>query len=149
MLTPTPAPPTTPDLRVWGLTRRPRPRPFSSKVQVSAWTESEDGKTIYIVGIEAGGREYELQKRFSDFNKLYDRVSGSCRGIEFPTDSKFAFGKLSEAKIEKRRVELNKFIQVRAAHHRPPPLRSLARDVLQAVTQRLEKQDPSAHLDEL
>jgi hypothetical protein len=77
-------PPTTPDLRVWGLTRRPRPRPFSSKVQVSAWTESEDGKTIYIVGIEAGGREYELQKRFSDFNKLYDRVSGSCRGIEFP-----------------------------------------------------------------
>ena len=67
-----------------------------AKISVSDWTEAQDGKTIYyIVVIEAGGKEYEVQKRYSDFSRLFDNVSSSCRGIDFPTDGKMSFGKLS------------------------------------------------------
>ena len=83
------------------------------------YANPHDGYTVYVFKCSMGGSEWEIRRRFRDFDLLKQRLGKAAEHPDLQLPAKRFFGTSSETVVEERRHGLEAFLQALVKLHDP------------------------------
>ena len=115
------------------------------EVRSFEWRKDAAGAeyTTYTIHVQSKADQWVVSKRFSQFQKLYRVVQSHLPSYVFPTN--FTWGRLSDASLETRRVQLQEFLKCLLGVVKNEHEQDLCRTTLEKfVHPEMQKAEPSA-----